>query len=69
MSDKLWEEVKENCSKLRSCNKHDFSIDITPDRTFGKKWQCANCKGTVDNLIKYWFELGYKQAKGGYTDE
>lgn len=55
---RIMEQVKQNHKLLNSCNLHDFSIDTTPDRTFGKKFKCSNCGGVVDATEKRWYELG-----------
>lgn len=59
----LWEEVKENLRKLDGCSLHDFSIDTNPYQKFGKKFQCANCGGTVDWHTKHWYERGLAHGK------
>lgn len=62
-SKQIWEEVKENHKKLDSCNKHDFSIDVTPAIKFGKKYKCSSCGGVVDGITKLWYEKGVEHGK------
>lgn len=57
-TDEILKQVKENFRKLESCNNHDFSIDLTPDKKFNKKYQCTNCGGSIDWLNKSWYEKG-----------
>lgn len=59
---KLMQEIKENRLKLDSCSKHDFSIDVTPNRTYSKKFRCTKCDGVVDLNEKRWYEKGIKDA-------
>lgn len=59
----LMREIKENHRKLESCGKHDFSIDATPDKKFGKMYWCTNCDGEVDAARKLWYEKGLEEAK------
>lgn len=58
----LFEQVKANRQTLDSCNCHDFSTDLNPDKIFNKKWKCSNCGGVVDNQEKYWYEKGFEHA-------
>ena len=60
--DKIWEEVKENHKKLNNCNLHYF-IDITPEKPFGKKYRCKNCKGVLDGINVSYYNLGLKHGK------
>ncbi|WP_156940159.1 hypothetical protein [Caldanaerobius polysaccharolyticus] len=46
-------QVKENQNKLNSCIKHDFSIDITPEKKLDKRYRCINCNGEVSSIEKY----------------
>lgn len=54
----IFEQVKENHEKLKSCNRHDFSKDLTPDKKVNKEWECTNCGGSVDSSAKTWYERG-----------
>lgn len=56
--DNLIQEILRNESILNSCSKHSFTVDLTPDLSTGKRWQCTNCKGNVDTLTKFWYEKG-----------
>ena len=64
-AERIMAEVRENIRKLDSCILHDFSIDLTPGRPWGKKWQCSKCGGEVDCTKKQWYELGIKHEKEG----
>jgi hypothetical protein len=57
--DKIWEYVKENHKKLKSCNLHNFE-DITPDRKIYKKYKCKNCGGELDGINVSYYHLGLK---------
>jgi DNA-directed RNA polymerase subunit M/transcription elongation factor TFIIS len=59
---KIWDNVKENHKKLDSCNLHDFSIDLNPEKKIGKRWQCQKCSGKVDAAVKEWYESGVRDA-------
>jgi hypothetical protein len=55
-------EVKASIKKLNGCKLHNFSIDVTPERNYSKRYRCLNCGGTVDNSAKYWYEKGLKHG-------
>jgi hypothetical protein len=55
----IWLKIKENSKKLEACPKHDFSIDLEPNKKFNKKYQCTCCGGTVYDQAKYWYEKGF----------
>jgi hypothetical protein len=56
-------EVKQNIKLLSNCKKpHNFSINITPERTFNKRFKCSKCNGITDNINKVWYEKGLKDA-------
>ncbi len=56
---KIWSEVKLNRVKLASCSgPHDFSVDVSPQKNVGKKWQCTKCLGTIDSINREWYLLG-----------
>ncbi len=59
----IFEEVKANHEKLKSCTLHDFSIDLDPDKKINKRWECVNCHGNVGNTEKLWYEDGLKHAQ------
>lgn len=52
----IWEQVKANVARLRSCERHDFSREYK--RGGSVRYQCLRCRGTVDRLQKYWYEIG-----------
>ncbi|MDO6355294.1 hypothetical protein Q3V94_09500 [Caloramator sp. CAR-1] len=58
----IFQMVIENQNKLKSCSRHDFSIDITADRALGKRYRCSNCGGEVDSIEKYWYEKGLEHS-------
>jgi hypothetical protein len=66
----IWQDVKANSKKLEECPCHDFSIDLTPDKIIGKKYQCTKCGGTIDDYHKRWYDRGVqhgrRQANGSY---
>lgn len=45
-------QVLTNNKKLNSCKLHNFDIPCN------KRWECVNCGGIVDTLIKRWYEKG-----------
>ena len=59
----LWEKVKANRLALDSCSLHDFSIDLKPDQSYGKKFRCYKCGGEVDHITKVWYETGVKHGR------
>jgi len=62
--EKLWAQVKLNRVRLLSCKgPHKFTIDITPEKTIGKKWKCELCDGEIDSINKEWYELGLKHSQ------
>jgi ribosomal protein L37AE/L43A len=57
-------EVQENARRLESCTvPHNFTVDITPDRTIFKRWACAKCGGSVDDGAKSWYARGLAHAE------
>jgi len=61
--DDLWLQVRKNHQKLDSCQRHDFSIDMNPEKPVGKKYQCTRCGGEVDLSAKHWYEKGLAHAE------
>ncbi|MEK4883650.1 hypothetical protein NST81_02815 [Bacillus sp. FSL W8-0223] len=55
-------QVIENEKRLKSCTRHRFAKDLTPDKPWGKRWKCVNCGGEVDNTAKNWYEKGLEHA-------
>lgn len=56
---KIWEDVQNNRKILDSCSFHEFEpCPIKP-----RKYICKNCKGTVDAIAKYWYEMGIKHKE------
>lgn len=58
-----WEKIKANRELLDGCACHNFSIDLLPDKTMGKRWKCTRCGGEVNSENKYWYELGIEHSK------
>lgn len=58
----IMQQVQLNHNKLDNCPRHDFSIDLDPAKVFGKRWQCTHCTGTVDSIIKDWYERGLRHG-------
>ncbi len=58
----IWGKAVANGKALDACERHRFTIDLTPDKPLGKRWQCRHCGGEVDAHAKYWYELGCLQA-------
>lgn len=65
----IMSEVVENMRKLDSCSKHNFTIDLHPDRKIGKRWSCENCGGEVDHSAVIWYEKGLEHGSNSFTDE
>jgi hypothetical protein len=60
----VWNEVQENHRRLDLCVvPHEFTVDITPDRTLFKRWACSKCGGQVDAPGKLWYERGLKDSR------
>lgn len=58
-----WEKVKQNRAQLDACDRHNFNIDLHPEKTTGKRWRCANCGGEVNSENKHWYELGIQHSR------
>lgn len=65
----LLEEIRANRLKLESCKLHDFSVDVTPDQPFNKRFQCTHCGGHVSINEKIYYELGLKHAQNNITTD
>lgn len=65
MNQSLWASVQANHDKLDGCKNHVFSIDLTPEKRFGKRWRCIYCGGEVDTVSKTWYELGRRHEAQG----
>lgn len=61
--DEIWKQVVENHVKLASCEQHEFTIDLFPDRPVGKRWKCTHCGGEVDSNSKDWYERGLEHGR------
>jgi len=55
---KILEDVRENHRKITTCDLHDFSIDLDPDKPMNKRWACVHCGGYIWANNKVWYELG-----------
>lgn len=64
----VWEQVKENQAKLNSCQQHKFSIDVTPNQSWNKQYECEHCGGYVPVQAKRWYEMGvtHEKARAAY---
>lgn len=61
----IFEQVRQNRETLKSCDFHDFSIDLEPKSIFKKKFKCTRCGGIVDSNEKDWYECGLKHGRKG----
>ena len=60
----LWEKVQANHRTLASCaGPHDFSDDLSPARTIGKRWRCTRCGGEVDGVARSHYQDGLKHGR------
>jgi len=61
---KAWEQAQKNAEALERCSLHEF-VDITPDRTIGKKHRCVNCDGELNSVAVRFYQQGlaHGQAK------
>ena len=59
----IMKQIKENHKKLDECIQHEFSIDVTPDKKYAKRYRCVNCGGDVDANEKHWYEKGLHQSE------
>jgi hypothetical protein len=55
---KMATHIEENLRNLNKCTKHNFAIDITPEKKFDKRYKCTKCGGEVSATAKYWYEKG-----------
>lgn len=56
------QQIKENRERLSGCKRHNFT-ELPDQKTLNKKYQCANCKGEINALEKYWYDIGVKDGK------
>jgi len=63
------ESVAENYNVLRTCNLHNFSIDLSPEKQLGKTYRCQNCGGEVDGVKRLWYEIGLRHGTGVSEDD
>lgn len=63
----LWNEVKENLRKIRTCPRHRFE-SITQNVLVGQKYQCQNCQGQMGLVSIGDYIAGYKAAGGDVND-
>ena len=61
----IWEQVKANSAKLRSCNRHRFEASQVK---LGQKMICLNCGGTISLTDVGYYIRGY-EANGGNADD
>jgi len=55
----LYEEVKANSARLRSCDAHTFEpLPGQEQKVMGKRYVCTACRGEVDHHAFYWHEVG-----------
>ena len=59
----MMNDIKENHRKLDGCRFHEFSIDVTLDKKFDKRYRCIKCGGEVSAMAKHWYEKGKEQAE------
>ncbi len=62
---RLWDEVKENITRLEACPRHQFEVGtVVP----GEKVRCLNCRGQMSYLDAGQYLRGYQAAGGDPTD-
>lgn len=62
----IWEKVKDNQKKIRSCKRHDFgSVGLVK---IGQKLTCKNCGGIMGLTEICDYIRGYQAAGGAATD-
>lgn len=59
----MFEAVKANRAKIDGCARHRFEIG-DPPYTFGQKFTCSNCGGTMDAVQAFRYCQGFKAAGG-----
>lgn len=60
---KLWEAAKANTAALLGCaGPHEF-VDLTPQKSFGKRYRCTRCTGEVDGVEKTFYDQGLKHGR------
>ena len=61
---KVMAEVKANIARLQGCDvPHDFKPQSGKDEpTFGEKYKCTKCGGTVDHIAYAWYVKGLKHG-------
>lgn len=63
---KLWEEVKANSRRWRSCDVHRF--EPTEPYRFGQRHTCVKCGGTKPMIEIMYYLDGYEAAGGDPND-
>lgn len=61
----IWEEVKANNAKLRSCPRHRFPAGPVG---LGQKHTCLDCGGRIDGVALLNYLAGYEAAGGDPHD-
>jgi hypothetical protein len=57
-------DVRSNRAKLDGCvGPHDFSIEATPGRTFGRRLRCSKCRGDLDAVHVHYYNAGLKHGR------
>jgi hypothetical protein len=64
--DEIWQQVKVNSERLRSCQRpHDFSEITRQIGSIPREYRCTKCQGTVDSIHRSWYIEGLKDGKNG----
>ena len=60
---KIYEEVKENQRRLKSCEgPHDFH-PVDPEEKIRRRYRCSKCQGEVDTVACSWYREGLKHGR------
>lgn len=69
-ANEMWSRVQENRKRMDACvGPHDFSIDLLPERTFGKRWRCTLCGAEIDGVDKSYYERGVAHGRAAAKRE
>ena len=65
---KIWEQVKENLSKLNSCSSHTFGDVLGGKEMTHQSFPCKKCGGLMRSHDIFVYTKGYKAAGGNPDD-
>ena len=61
---RLLEQVRANMASWDACDGPHELVDLTPEKTIGKRWRCSKCGGECDSVAKSYYEQGLRHGRG-----